>query len=163
MRKINWKAVVKIACIILLVVGVINPFSTYLFSQFLGNKVIKPTLLLNDKNNPVLKELQVVDWCDPLPCHNTYIVITTKSRLAEDFVYCDYANISGNIHIVDDVVGANPLPNFGSNKYCGSIYQSKYTCLKDNILTKYSIYRIFPYPRKTDLDYYSCVQKPPVL
>lgn len=157
------RRLLKILRILFLVVVAINPVSTYFISQFIGNRVIKPTLLLGDKNNPALKNLQIVDWCDPLPCHNIYVVVTGKIKLAEGFTYCNYANISGNIHIIDGIIGANPLPNFGSNKYCDSEYQSGYTCNRGDILTKYSVYKIFPYPRKTDLDYYSCVQSPQML
>ncbi len=152
------RLLIRIIFVVILLVLIFNPISTYFVSQAIGNRAIKPILLLRDTNNEVLKQLRIFDYCDPLPCANTYLVLTSTKKLNEDFQFCDYAQISGNIHIEKSGFPAYPLDNFGTNleRFCSYAHAKKYICNKGSTLTKYNFYEFFPYPKKTDLSYYSC-------
>jgi len=154
--RINRHKVFKIVTVIIFLIVAFNPISTYLFSQLIGNIVIKPTLFFGDRENVVLKSLRITDWCDPLPCANTYIVLTSRIMQTEDFRFCSYSNISGNIHIVDRSI--NAFRSFGSNKFCTASSPRKFACKQGSTLTRYIFYRLFPFPSKIDTEYYSCEQ-----
>jgi len=146
---------VKVVLPVLFLFAIFIPISLYIIHQFIGNKVIKPTLYFGDKQNQKLRELSIdSDSCDPLPCSNTYLVLTSSRVLEADFEYCNYSAISGNVFVSDK--NRYSLPNFGSDKYCGSDSRSAYLCKEGNSLTEYKIYKMFPYPKKIDLNFYSC-------
>lgn len=121
---------------------------------FCRNVVIKPTLAFRDRNNATLRNLEIHDWCDPIPCPNVYLILSNKKALTQEFNYCAYSQISGNIHITGPKI--SHLPNFGSNIYCYVKNIPKLICNKDKSLTTYKIYSLFPVPKRIPIKFYSC-------
>lgn len=124
------------------------------YPLFESNKLIVPQNKNSTEGLKVLRKVEIQEFCDPIPCNNTYIVHSKSKKLEEDFNYCAYKGISGNVFF--DFKDSNS--SVGSVKYCNN---NILICNKDQILTEYTVFDAFLFfsnfmKKEIDIKFYSC-------
>lgn len=156
---------VLIATVLTLSVVIIAIFFVVFYPFFKGNRLIIPKGKNSNDGLEVLKNIRIMDYCEPISCPNTYIVHSDTQVLKDNFEYCLYSGISGNVSFDFKDLSNFGYYKFGSKKYCKydkeGVYYEKLACRKGQRLTEYTLFDAFYFfpnfmKKKIDHKFYSC-------
>lgn len=126
------------------------------YPLFESNRLIVPKNENSTEGLKVLEKVKIEQFCDPIPCKNTYIVHSKSKKLEKNFDYCNYRGISGNIFFDSRDFD----PSIGSIKYCNEV-SANLKCNKGQTLTEYTVFDAFYFfsnfkKKEIDIKFYSC-------
>ena len=88
---------VLLATVLAVTTIMVTLFFVRFYQLFETNRLIIPKGSNSNDGLEVLKSIEIMDYCEPIPCGNTYIVYSDTQVLKDNFEYCLYSGISGNV------------------------------------------------------------------